>query len=207
MRSLRLSGIWKKDTLESGYLTLYWNAPWLIHCNTFIAPSPTLTSHPSLAVRPWRVSQVRISFHCQVHLSCQVWIPPHKTIPAWQECLLTCCPASNPSSTLAAPRIDTPAVAGSPPPRLRPSRGHRILRQRLNRLRRPCLQPLPYHASSRRYGHEARSCARACRSFTPPSGDATHTRRIARDGGALPLPRVVATAFSTEGTFKPKAVD
>ena len=28
-----------------------------------------------------------------------VRIPPRKSIPAWQKCLLTCCPVSNPSST------------------------------------------------------------------------------------------------------------
>jgi len=27
-----------------------------------------------------------------------VWIPPHKSIPAWQKSLFTCCPVSNPSS-------------------------------------------------------------------------------------------------------------
>jgi len=28
-----------------------------------------------------------------------IWIPPHKSVPAWQKCLLTCCPAGNPPGT------------------------------------------------------------------------------------------------------------
>jgi hypothetical protein len=57
-------------------LPLSVSVSWLIHRKTFIAPlrdellrgvistsiTPRLASHPSLAVRPWRVDRVKISF-------------------------------------------------------------------------------------------------------------------------------------------------
>jgi hypothetical protein len=69
--------------MESGYPSL--PGPYLSDSNYIMEMGSTETVHG-------------IVYCIRFVMEGLVWISPHKPIPAWQKCLLTCCPASNPSS-------------------------------------------------------------------------------------------------------------